>query len=765
MIPVACPRARRRLLGLLAGIVVAAGVAARAAEGDPSGAGAGFDLPPGLEIEWQGTLKQTDDGGAMFTGPVTMTWKETRIQADQLLLRDRRHVEAEGNVLIAWGQNRVFGSRIHYDLDEERGVIEDAIGYALDEYLIWAGSIEKIGDKTLRLSQATVTTCNQPLPYWSFRVSSATVTLERYARMWNVRLHALHVPVIYLPYLMWPVKEERAAGLLMPEFSTTQQRGNVVSQPLFIPLGRSADLTLIGRYYTEAGFMGGSEVRFIPNLKGGGVVGGFFIDDAVAGRERYRFDYRQTQEFRNGFRMVADVGLVSDSQYYTDFERDLNLASAPQSLARLEFSRNGRWTSLNVRELRREQLGSGLVQSTYPEIEWRARSRKLGPTPLYLSVESSAASIQQDNPTTGLDADYYRGDLFPELTLPYSPSPWFDIAPRVAYRWTHWTQHETSTGGLVNEGLTRSLLTYSVELVGPKVYRIFGKADDRRGRYKHTVEPRLSYGFDEEFERIDDVLSYDEIDRLRGAGTRATYALVQRLFARRPQIALEPPRTLVDSVVLPDGSTHEADSEAEAPSAPDAEVRVPVEIASLEVRQARSFDSDLTSADLDGDGLDERTSPYSDLILTGRVNPSQSVSVDVRSNYHILYDQLRDVSVSGLLRNRWSSAQISFLHRNGLGVNASTLAANEDSTQVQFGAQLQLLRDRMRLKLRTAYDGQPAPGESRFPEKRWQVLYGTQCCTMLVESLTREFGGAEDRREFHFRIDLRGVGKLVETTF
>ncbi len=760
MIPAHRPRARRSL------VCLALGWAATLANADQAvstrGQQPGPGLPAGLEIEWQGRLEQTEDGGAEFIGPVTMVWRESRIQADRLSLRDRRYIEAEGNVLIVWGQNRVFGNRMHYDLEEERGVIEEAIGYALDQYLIWAEKIEKIGDKKLKLTQATVTTCTQPLPYWSFAVSSATVTLESYARMWNVRLRALKAPVLYVPYLVWPVKPDRAAGFLMPEFGSTAERGQVVTLPLFVPLGRSADMTLIGRYYTEAGFMSGSEFRFIPNLKGSGTLSGFVIDDDAAGEERYRFDYHQTQEFRNGFRMVADVGLVSDSDYYTDFERDLNLVSTPQSLARLEFSRNGPWASLNVSELRLEQLSTGLVQSTYPEIEWRGRSRKLGHSPFYLTFLSSLAAIQQQSST--LDADYLRADLRPEITLPYSPSAWFDITPRVAYRWTHWTQHQTTTG-LVDDSLSRQLWSYGVELVGPKIFRVFG--DARAGsRYKHTIEPHLSYGFDEEFDRFGDVLSYDEIDQARGAGTRATYALVQRLFAKRPQAEPTPPPAAADSIVLPDGTTMRGTPSPDAaPETPSERPSVPVEIASFELRQARSFDEDLSFADLDDDGVQEESSPYSDISATGRVNPSPGVSVDVRSIYDILYQQIQDVSLSGTLRNPLTSVKLSVVHRNGLGVSSTTLEPIEDSTQAQLAGELSLLQDKLHLKLAGSYDADPAPGDGHFPEQHWQVLYSTQCCTFLVEGLNRTFGSTDERRDIHFRIDLHGVGKLVEKTF
>jgi len=84
-----------------------------------------------------------------------------------------------------------------YDLETERGVIENAMGQTLDEYLFWAKSAEKIGVDKVRLKSATVTTCTQPVPYWSFSVSSATIRIDNYARMWNVRLKAGRAPLIY----------------------------------------------------------------------------------------------------------------------------------------------------------------------------------------------------------------------------------------------------------------------------------------------------------------------------------------------------------------------------------------------------------------------------------------------------------------------------------------------------------------------------------------------------------------------------------------
>ena len=58
----------------------------------------------------------------------------------------------------------------------------------------------------------------------------------------------------------------------------------------------------------------------------------------------------------------------------------------------------------------------------------------------------------------------------------------------------------------------------------------------------------------------------------------------------------------------------------------------------------------------------------------------------------------------------------------------------------------------------------PLPSSSHDPEVRWRITYATQCCTFMVEKLNRDFN-SPDRRDISFRVDLRGLGRLIKTSF
>lgn len=729
------------------------------------------------------SIRESADRSYEAEGDVTITLEPdgTRVQADHIRVTGKLAV-GEGNVLIVWQRNRIAGTRLEYDLESGDGTIDDATGQFVPEssagraeFFFTARRVIKQGEDRVRLESAVISTCTQPTPYWSIAISRADVRLEHYARMRNVRFRAKKLPVVYLPYFLWPVKSDRAAGLLFPDFGSTLNRGNVYRQSLFLPLGESADLTLTGEYYTRAGFGGGGRFRAKPNPAGELDVGGFYIDDQVSGVPRWKYSYQQTQTFLNGFRMVADINQISDFAFYNDYESSINLVSSPTILGRLEFSRNGDWTSVNVRELRREQLfsdGTSLVQQTLPEIEWRGRSRRLGRSPLYFTYEASVASIQQRS--TRIDADYRRGDLFPTLSAPFSPLPWLDINPSVNVRMTHWTQSQTPPLNsvdpidVVDEGLSRFVAGGGVEIVGPKLFRIVERPGGKFSkRYKHTIEPRVSYAHQQTFDRSSEILVYDEVDRLIGSVDQMTYGLRSRLFAQRPRSRPPAPVDDGERILVPDVSGGPVREASEAPSSPSESAQSlqpateppppqeSVEIASLEIAQARSFERDLSLADLDRDGTNEATSRRSAVSINGRVNPLPNVSLDLRTSYNILYDRIANLSLSGAYRSDAFRGSFSLVSTPGLAAGTS------DSTQMRLATGATLWDGRVRFDVEGTYNPSPPAGERKIPEQVWRLEYYLQCCGFLAEYLRRDFTGAE-RRDFRFTIDLRGIGKLID---
>jgi LPS-assembly protein len=758
-------------------------------------------LPPGVKLSAQHIGADEKSGAIVAEGEVTIEAGFGRIQADRITFREGRYVEADGNILLVWGTNRISGTRMTYDMGSKddpdpekriaRGVIENAIGQVDPEFYFDAQQVDTIGDDRVVLHTATVTTCTQPVPYWSFKVSTAKIKLEGYAHMFNLRPTIKKVPIFYMPYLLWPVKRERAPGLLFPVFGATSNRGYFLSLPVFVPLGPSADLTIAPQYYTIGGFAAGAKLRFIPNRDGYAEAQAQYVWDQVTNADRYRVQLKQTQSFLNGFRMVTDVDLVSDFDYYTDFVRNLTYASSPTILARMSFTRSGPWTSILVQEQYREQLFSNsndtLVQSALPEIEWRGRSRRIGKSPIYFTYTSSLASLHQDG--ARLNASYYRGDIFPTFSAPFSPTPWFDITPVVALRSTYWSKYQTppltfdSPVTIIDQSLWRNLLSAGIDLRGPKFVKIFetkpkpGKDGAEPGpprKYKNTIEPAVNYTYQQAFDRNNEIIVYDEVDAYGVNANAITYSLASRLIAQRPRAAAEPEGASGEKTLVPEGDTgklreapSEIPSDDEAPpasaTAPEAKKvpLEPIEIASIQIAQSYSFDSFQSTADLDGDPLTApATSHFSGIALTGRYNPSRMLGFSLSGRYDALFQKVSDVSLSGNFREMYAQGLFSIVYRPGLGYTQPGVQ-RPDATQVRFQGNFGPIAGRIRLGMDATYNLTPAPNEVHLPYRAWRMEYYTQCCGFLAEYLASQYT-AFPRREFRFAVDLRGIGKLFD---
>jgi hypothetical protein len=125
---------------------------------------------------------------------------------------------------------------------------------------------------------------------------------------------------------------------------------------------------------------------------------------------------------------------------------------------------------------------------------------------------------------------------------------------------------------------------------------------------------------------------------------------------------------------------------------------------------------------------------------------------------------MRTASVSGTVQRELARLRFSVVHNNGLGLD-SFGEEIADNTQARLTAGLSFMGGKMLFNLDGSYTSNPALGASHFPDQRYQFTYATQCCTIFIERLTRDFATTDDRREISFRLDLRGIGKILSSTF
>ncbi len=656
----------------------------------------------------------------------------------------------EGHVVIDQGPTRLSGERAVFNLEEKTGTIETAAATLPPTYHILADSIDKIGEATYRVHRGLFTACDVPKPDWSFFMKEATVTLDDYARMRDVSFRARELPVLYTPYMLWPTKEGRVSGLLVPGVGYTQRRGAYLGLSHYWVTGQSTDLTTQVDLFSEGTVGVGEEFRWTPTAESAGFFQGYFVHDKQAttcvpisegvtgtpcalpqgglgvltvqtrNRWKVRLDH-VSDDLPWGMRGVVSIRDYSDEEFLDDWERSFTLTSLREILSRAFLTKNSGVNSFNLR-LERSQtfLAATVIQQRLPTLEYFRRTSTIGQSPVYLAVQSSLSNLFINRGFGLLHGDYGRADVHPVLSLPWKGLPWLSATATVGGRWTGYTDSTTpGQTGFTGESLSRAYGEAGLSLVGPSFSRIYDGNLGPFGKFKHVIEPRVDYAW---ISNVDDPLRipvYDDIDTVLGSN-QIRYALVNRLLAR------------------PD------DPKAGAAS----------EIASFEIAQTYAFERP-QSAFLGG-----TLAPFYNagpLEAALRFVPGALVSFDARMAYDTRAGKVVSNTVAATAA--WKSNYLNATWFSSRPVLAAPLppgSLSPDTDQIRLAAGLDLFRW-LRVDTEVNWDVR----QGQVLEDRSLLTYRGSCYTLFLEYRQLRLPGNE-RNDVRFVLNLKDIGTLLD---
>ena len=272
-----------------------------------------------------------------FSGKVVIRQSDKQLTADQVKYdRNNDQVDAQGNIVFTTGEMQVKGDRARMNLQTSQGTIENT-DYQTGT-VNGRGKAKVIRIKSqqqLSLEQASYTTCPRDHVAWQLRASEINLNNENHqGTAKNMVLEVAHVPVLYLPYIRFPIGSERLSGFLYPAFATSEKSGTEVAIPYYWNIAPNMDATITAHNMSKRGLMLENEFRYLtPNN-----TGKFELDhmnaDTVYGGDRTRFDWNHTGQEAAGWSSSADFHYVSDVQYLDDFSSSLSTSSVT-SLNRL----------------------------------------------------------------------------------------------------------------------------------------------------------------------------------------------------------------------------------------------------------------------------------------------------------------------------------------------------------------------------------------------------------------------------------------------
>ena len=191
---------------------------------------------------------------------VIISQKETLYGEAATFDTEKLFIKLEGNVRYVSEGVTLFGSEIQFDLQKDSVLVENG-RILTDSFLVLGKSLERIDPKTFVAKEAEYTTCRDCPESWSVYGGDVKIVVDEYIYIQNALIKVNGIVVLFLPYLVLPIKKQRQTGLLFPHFQISLNRGVWYQQPWFWAINPSTDLTLTPSIFGERGLGGELEAR------------------------------------------------------------------------------------------------------------------------------------------------------------------------------------------------------------------------------------------------------------------------------------------------------------------------------------------------------------------------------------------------------------------------------------------------------------------------------------------------------------------------
>jgi LPS-assembly protein len=345
-----------------------------------------------------------------------------------------------------------------------------------------AEALEINQDGMLILQGVEYTTCPPDSEDWLLSGRSINLdTASGVGTAKGIKLQFKGVPVLYAPYISFPLSDARKSGLLTPEVGSAGRSGNEIRVPYYWNIAPNYDATITPRLLTSRGFQLESQFRYLTPRNDGILTAAYMPNDSILDESRYqaRFDHRTL--FDSGWRNQIAFREVSDSQYFEDLGGSLSVSSITHLDRSVRFDYYTDRFSLLGRIQDYQTIDDAILPTDEPyrrvpqllaRGSWPVRFLRFG-------VEGEIVNFDRDVGVTG-----WRVNASPSVELPITRPGWF-ITPAVSLDHTRYQLSDTLPGAETDP-------TRTVPIASLDTGMILERTLNGSGRVQ-TIEPRLLY--------------------------------------------------------------------------------------------------------------------------------------------------------------------------------------------------------------------------------------------------------------------------------
>ncbi len=478
------------------------------------------ELPKKIPVQITADHLDYDRTNDIYTavGHVRLEQQDIYMQADRIVLNNKTgEAIAEGNVYVRDKGDTLIADRVELNMNTRAGDITNGKIYlSKDDLHLRGEKIERRGEQVYHVDNGAFTTCDDD--DWFIKARQMDVDMDRYATGNGVSFNMAGVPVLYTPYLLFPVR--RQSGLLIPVVGFSSTEGFLMKNAFFWAISDSQDMTLYSDYRATKGLGTGVEYRYVNSRDSSGKAYYNYFDTFHGGPKRWELKFQHREEFAEDLSFRADINLVNDWNYYRELEKTLEIKSLPYLDSNAFYVE--RWNTASLYLLGQYSTDltgpNDLTIQKAPELRYDIFGETMG-NHGYFRFEGRASNFTSSDAQSVL-----RADLNPELAGVFSGHG-LSFTPKVGARATFYDRGATSYAP------TEKKYAYAGADLNARFSKVYGEdVESGIGRVRHSIEPTVSYSY---IPRIDegDIPHLDAVDQVQQENL-VTMSLINRLTAR-----------------------------------------------------------------------------------------------------------------------------------------------------------------------------------------------------------------------------------------
>lgn len=452
------------------------------------------------------------DGVYTAEGNVVVTWKGMNLVADKARYEAVNHMlYASGSVVLTKESTVLTGNTLALDIDTGRAEMDATLLTVPESGMtVTSEKLVRVNENQFSATNSELTSCEASNPSWKFSADKLNVNLLGYATGRSVIFYIKDVPVLYLPWIAFPVVTEKRSGLLLPEFGYSKNRGVRLDIPFYWVISPSQDLQLDLDMMSRRGVGTGVQYRYIRSRDSEGHINAYQIYDQLDDRWRWQLSQRHKEIFSNSANLRMDVNATSDRNFSSDFGEksgEYNRQSSNTTVNALKTWQNYAVSSYLSYSENLYAVDNRATVQTLPSLGVAGVRQSIFSLPLYFDIDVSADNLQRESGPTG-----QRLYLYPRVTLFPFQNSYFQttLFAGAHIRGYHTSSRDSGSGVQASDG---DLLPEVGMRMSTSLTRVYDTNFQLLKKIRHEIIPELGYGFvpDHDQQRLP---FYDYTDRI-----------------------------------------------------------------------------------------------------------------------------------------------------------------------------------------------------------------------------------------------------------